>query len=171
MTGGLEGGPRPLRGARGSAPAFPPPLPPPLPRRRLDLRLGLCSERGARPANEDYAAAWLGEPGLGAGKGAIAALADGVGGARGGRVAAETAVRGLIDGMLGQSEARGVRRTAGRAIEALNGWLHAQGRADAALAGMGCTLTALVLRGRRMHVLHLGDSRAYRFRDGQLTRS
>jgi serine/threonine protein phosphatase PrpC len=174
MTGGLEGGPRPLRGARGSALVFPPPLPPPLPRTRLDLRFGLCSERGARPANEDYAAAWLGEPGLGAGpdsgKGAIAALADGVGGARGGRVAAETAVRGLIDGMLGQSEALGVRRTAGRAIAALNGWLHAQGRADAALAGMGCTLTALVLRGRRMHVLHLGDSRAYRFRDGQLTR-
>ncbi|RAI60007.1 bifunctional protein-serine/threonine kinase/phosphatase [Roseicella frigidaeris] len=134
------------------------------------MRLGLCSERGARPANEDYAAAWLGEPGRGAGKGAIAALADGVGGAKGGRVAAELAVRGLIDGLLGQSEALGLRRAAGRSIEALNGWIHAQARADAGLAGMACTLTALVLRGRRMHVLHVGDSRAYRFRDGVLTR-
>ena len=105
-----------------------------------------------------------------AGRGAIAALADGVGGAKGGRVAAELAVRGLIDGLLGQSEALGVRRTAGRAIEALNGWIHAKGRTDPDLAGMGCTLTAVVLRGRRMHVLHVGDSRLYRFRDGVLAR-
>ena len=35
---------------------------------------------------------------------------------------------------------------------------------------MGCTLTAVVLRGRRMHVLHVGDSRLYRFRDGVLAR-
>ena len=137
------------------------------PRGRLELRIGLCSERGARARNEDYAAAWLGEPGR---RGAVAALADGVGGAKGGRVAAELAVRGLIDGLLGQSEALGVRRTAGRAIEALNGWIHAKGRTDPDLAGMGCTLTAVVLRGRRMHVLHVGDSRLYRFRDGVLAR-
>ncbi|MCB4824375.1 bifunctional protein-serine/threonine kinase/phosphatase [Roseicella aerolata] len=140
------------------------PAPPP---GRLALRAGLCSERGARAHNEDYAAAWLGEPGR---KGAIAALADGVGGARGGRVAAELAVRGLIDGVLGQSEALGPRRTAGRAIEALNRWIHAKGQTDPALAGMACTLTAVVLRGRRVHVLHVGDSRLYRFRDGRLAR-
>ena len=79
----------------------------------------------------------------------IAAVADGVGGARGGRVAAETAVRGLIDGMLGQSEALPVHRRGGVAIEAMNSWIHATGRADPELAGMACTLTALVLRGRR----------------------
>jgi serine/threonine protein phosphatase PrpC len=137
------------------------------PRGRLELRVGICSERGGRPRNEDFAAAWLGEAGR---RGAIAALADGVGGSKGGRVAAELAVRGLIDGLLGQSEALGVRRTAGRAIEALNGWIHAKGRTDPDLAGMGCTLTAVVLRGRRMHVLHVGDSRLYRFRDGMLAR-
>ncbi|MDO9708853.1 bifunctional protein-serine/threonine kinase/phosphatase [Paracraurococcus lichenis] len=136
-------------------------------RGRLELRVGLCSDRGPRPANEDYAAAWVGEPGR---REAIAALADGVGGAKGGRVAAELAVRGLIDGLLGQSQALGIQRTAGRAIEALNGWIHAKGQADPDLAGMACTLTAVVLRGRRMHVLHVGDSRLYRFRDGALAR-
>ena len=138
-----------------------------VPRGRLELRLGICSERGARPRNEDFAAAWLGEAGR---RGAVAALADGIGGARGGRVAAELAVRGLIDGLLGQSEALPVRRTAGCAIEAMNGWIHAKGRSDPELAGMGCTLTAVVLRGRRMHLLHVGDSRLYRFRDGLLAR-
>ena len=37
----------------------------------------------------------------------MAAVADGVGGAKGGRVAAELAVRMLFDGLLGQSEAIG----------------------------------------------------------------
>ncbi len=77
---------------------------------RLEVRAGFCSERGPRPRNEDYAAVWLGKPGRRALQGVIAAVADGVGGAKGGRVAAELAVRGLFDGLLGQSEALGVRR-------------------------------------------------------------
>ena len=138
------------------------------PRGRLELRVGICSERGGRARNEDFAAAWLGEPGR---RGAIAALADGVGGAKGGRVAAELAVRGLIDGLLGQI--RGARRPphrrpGDRGAERLDPCARARPTRD--LAGMGCTLTAVVLRGRRMHVLHVGDSRLYRFRDGVLAR-
>ena len=98
----------------------------------------------------------------------IAAVADGVGGARGGRVAAEMAVRGLIDGLTGQSEAIPVRRSAGVAITAINSWIHSLGKRDEALAGMATTLTAIVLRGQRMHVLHVGDSRLYRLRNEAL---
>jgi len=130
--------------------------------------VGLVSERGQRPRNEDYAGCWLGDRRRRSLHGVIAVLADGVGGAKGGRVAAETAVRGFMDGMLGQSEALGVRRSGAIAIEAINRWIHSVGRADAGLAGMACTLTALVLRGRRLHVLHVGDTRLYRLRDDQL---
>ncbi len=147
---------------------LPPPEPPPSAQGRLEVRLGLVSECGQRPRNEDYAACWLGDRRRRSLHGVIAVIADGVGGAKGGRVAAETAVRGFMDGMLGQSEAVGVRRSGGLAIEAVNRWIHAIGRADAELAGMACTLTALVLRGRRLHVLHVGDTRLYRLRDDQL---
>jgi PPM family protein phosphatase len=44
---------------------------------------------------------------------------------------------------------------------------------DTALAGMGTTIVALWIRGRRAHVAHVGDSRIYRYRKGglvQLTR-
>ena len=137
-------------------------------RGRIEVGVGVASERGRRAANEDFAACWTGDGARLSRRGVIAALADGVGGARGGRVAAELAVRGLIDGLLGQSEALPVRRSAGVAVAAVNRWVHALGRQDEALAGMACTLTAAVLRGRRLHVLHVGDTRLYRLRNGEL---
>jgi serine/threonine protein phosphatase PrpC len=135
----------------------------------LDLRCGFASEAGGRPANEDFAAIDLGTREQRAGFGAIAAMADGVGGAKGGRVAAETAVRGFIEACREQSETLGVRRIATGAIEAMNRWIYAIGRADPELAGMATTLTALVLRGRQAHWLHVGDCRLYRLRDERMT--
>lgn len=134
----------------------------------LRVQTGLCSETGRRERNEDFAAAVLEAPGRMTG--VVAALADGVGGAKGGRVAAELAVRSFLDGCLGQSEARDIRKTAARTVESLNRWIYAQGRFDGPFTGMACTLTGVVLRGRRLHVLHVGDTRLYRLRDGRLTR-
>jgi serine/threonine protein phosphatase PrpC len=43
-----------------------------------------------------------------------------------------------------------------------------QARADPALAGMGTTLTASIFDGDKLHLVHVGDSRGYLFRDGGL---
>jgi len=99
----------------------------------------------------------------------IAAIADGIGGANGGRVAAETAVRGFLDGFCDLPETMEVQRAGARIVSALNGWINTMGRQDPKLAGMGCTLTALVLRGRVAHLLHVGDTRAYRLSGNRLT--
>jgi serine/threonine protein phosphatase PrpC len=137
---------------------------------RLELRFGIATETGLREANEDYAAFYVGDPAEQARLGAVAVIADGVGGAAGGRVAAELAVRSFVDGHLGQNATLGIQRNSARTIEAFNSWAHAVGSRDPALAGMATTLTALVLRGRRVHVIHVGDTRAYRSRDGALDR-
>jgi serine/threonine protein phosphatase PrpC len=137
---------------------------------RLELRFGIATDAGPREANEDYAAFYLGSREQQAQLGAVAALADGVGGAKGGRVAAELAVRSFIEGHLGQTATLGIHRNSARTVEAFNSWAHATGRRDESLAGMATTLTALVLRGRRIHVIHVGDTRAYRWRDGRLDR-
>ncbi|MFN3514487.1 MAG: bifunctional protein-serine/threonine kinase/phosphatase [Phenylobacterium sp.] len=138
------------------------------PPNRLRVAVGLASEAGPRPRNEDFAAAVL-EP-ADRMTGVACALADGVGGALGGRVAAELAVRTVLDGYLGASETRGVRRTAAHALDCAHRWIRAQGRTDPNLSGMACTLTVAILRGRRLHVLHVGDSRLYRLREGRLMR-
>jgi len=135
---------------------------------RLELRFGYATDTGPRERNEDYAAFYAGSREQQARLGAVAAIADGVGGAKGGREAAELAVRSFIEGHLGQNETLGIQHNSARTVEAFNSWAHSIGRSDEKLAGMACTLTVLVLRGRQVHVIHVGDTRAYRWRDGRL---
>lgn len=132
--------------------------------------VGFASETGPRERNEDFAGAVFGFELPQPRRDVVAAIADGIGGAKGGRVAAETAVRGFLDGFFDLPETMEVRRAAARILNALNGWIQSQGQRDAKLVGMGCTFTALVLRGRVAHVLHVGDTRAYRLRSDRLTR-
>jgi serine/threonine protein phosphatase PrpC len=131
--------------------------------------VGFASNTGPRKHNEDFAGALLGSELPEPRQEVIAAIADGIGGAKGGRVAAETGVRGFLDGFCDLPETMEVQRAGARIVSALNGWINTMGRHDPNLAGMGCTLTALVLRGRIAHVLHVGDTRAYRLSRDRLT--
>ena len=131
--------------------------------------VGFASETGPRQRNEDFGGAVFGWE-LPKPRGdVVAAIADGIGGAKGGRIAAETAVRGFLDGFCDLPETMEVRRAAARVLNSLNRWIYSEGHRNAEAAGMGCTFTALVLRGRIAHVLHVGDSRAYRLRGDRLT--
>src|ERR1700733_11854467 len=108
---------------------------------------GFFSEAGARPDNQDFAGAVFGWELSPPRPDVVAVLADGIGGAKGGRVAAETAVRGFLDGFCDMPPAMPVQRAASIIIASLNGWIYGQGHRDAALAGMGTTFTAIILRG------------------------
>jgi serine/threonine protein phosphatase PrpC len=131
--------------------------------------VGFSSKTGPRQANEDFAGALIGAELPEPRQEVIAAIADGIGGAKGGRVAAETAVRGFLDGFCDLPETMEVQRAGARIVSSLNGWINSLGRQDPALTGMGCTFTALVLRGRVAHLLHVGDTRAYRLSRDRLT--
>lgn len=130
--------------------------------------IGFCTDIGKRQENQDFGAAMSGPAGHLARHGVVAAVADGVGGHKGGRVAAEAAVHALLDGYLGAPRTLGIQQACARAVEAVNRWISTQGRIDPDLEGMACTLTALVLKERRIHLIHIGDSRLYRLRDGRL---
>src|SRR6201997_99913 len=130
--------------------------------------VGFHSATGPRPDNEDFAGAVFGSE-LAEPRGdVVAAIADGIGSAKGGRIAAETAVRGFLDGFCDLPETMEVLRAVAKIVNALNGWINSMGRQDPGLAGLGCTFTALVLRGRVAHLLHVGDTRAYRFSGDRL---
>jgi serine/threonine protein phosphatase PrpC len=135
----------------------------------VQAQVGFASKTGPRKQNEDFAAALYGAELPEPRQEVVAAIADGIGGAKGGRTAAETAVRGFLDGFCDLPETMEVQRAGAKIISALNGWINTLGRQDPKLAGMGCTFTALVLRGRLAHLLHVGDTRAYRLSRDRLS--
>jgi len=136
----------------------------------LAIQAGYCSLQGRRADNQDFGG--YTEPGarelyL---RGAVAAVADGMGGAKGGRVAAETAVRNFIDAYYSLPETLSAEQRAARALTSCNAWIHAIGQRDADLAGMATTFSALLLHQRQAHLIHVGDSRIYRLRGDSLER-
>ncbi len=135
----------------------------------VKVSVGFVSETGPRKRNEDFAGAVFGPELPEPRRDLVAAIADGIGSTKGGREAAEIAVRGFLDGFCDLPETMEVRRAAAIVLNALNGWIHSQGARDPGLSGMGCTFTALVLRGRIAHVLHVGDTRAYRLSRDRLS--
>lgn len=135
----------------------------------VQASVGFSSKTGLRKDNQDFAGAVIGAELPQPRQEVVAAIADGIGGARGGRTAAETAVRGFLDGFCDLPETMEVQRAGAKIISALNGWINSLGRQDPELAGMGCTFTALVLRGRVAHLLHVGDTRAYRLSGDRLS--
>lgn len=134
----------------------------------LHVGVGYATHQGGRAENEDYAACYVGPPRRELTIDLVAALADGMGGAKGGRTAAEMAVRGFIEACLGLPPTLGVARIGALAANSVNRWIHTLGRSDPDLNGMACTLSALVLCGRTTHLVHVGDSRIYRLRDNEL---
>lgn len=96
-------------------------------------------------------------------KGLVVAVADGISSSSVSAVAAETAVKSLLTDYFCTSDSWPVRTAAQRVIAAVNSWLHAQGQSgghpDEPDHGYVCTLSALVLKGRAAHILHVGDSR------------
>ncbi len=108
-----------------------------------------------RPANEDALFA----------RAPLFAVADGMGGARAGEVASGIVVETLQEGMpdSGSEEERLVEL-----VRDANRRIHRLARDDEKRAGMGTTLTAAYVGDGSVSFAHVGDSRAYRFRDDEL---
>jgi serine/threonine protein phosphatase PrpC len=136
---------------------------------RLQIAAGFATAKGPRADNQDFGAVHIGPPSEQALHGMVALVADGVSGSKAGRIASELAGRTFIDAYVDQNPLKGVAAAGVAALTGYNRWLHAKGRSDPEMAGAATTFTALVMRGREATVLHVGDSRAWHFRDGVLT--
>jgi len=134
----------------------------------LNIALGHASLTGPRERNEDYCGVATPEGQELENKGVIVAVADGIGGHKGGREAAEYTVRGLLADYFATPDTWAVPHAIETVTSALNRWVIAEGSRNAELAGMATTLSALVLRGTRFYTAHIGDSRIYRLQAGVL---
>jgi PPM family protein phosphatase len=124
----------------------------------LVLRYAARSDRGlVRTNNEDsvYAGARL------------LALADGMGGHAAGEVASQLVIAALAH--LDDDEPGGdLLAKLDAAVRSGNAAIAAQVEMEPDLEGMGTTLTAILFDGNRIGLVHIGDSRGYLLRDGEL---
>jgi PPM family protein phosphatase len=100
-------------------------------------------------------------------KGIIAIVADGVGGNLGGKKASETAVEVIREHYMKASA--DVISALSQAIEIANSSIYTLSGKNEQFRGMATTCTALVLEDEKGFVGHVGDSRAYLFRNGDFT--
>jgi PPM family protein phosphatase len=108
-----------------------------------------------RNANED---AYFAQP-------PVFAVADGMGGAQAGEVASQLAAESFEAVSRGEESPEAYLRAIAKTA---NARIHQLAQADESRSGMGTTLTAALVEDDEIGVAHVGDSRAYLFRDGQL---
>src|SRR5262245_39402830 len=116
----------------------------------LGKSTGLSHPGRRRRRNED---AWVCHPPL-------FAVADGMGGARGGEIASRVAATALGETVDGSGEARVVAL-----IQEANRQVYERAREDSDASGMGTTITVALFENGIVSIGHVGDSRAYLIRD------
>jgi protein phosphatase len=128
----------------------------------LDLA-ALTDVGTTRPHNEDACAAWLEAPDL-----AVLVVADGVSLGEAGEVASSLAVEAVQRAFREEAATSPGGQRLYRAVQQANIEIYDKAVAVPELRGMSTTLTAAVVDGDQLTVVHVGDSRLYLLREGRL---
>ncbi|MHA6138301.1 protein kinase domain-containing protein [Pseudomonas mohnii] len=132
----------------------------------LQLSFAEASAIGPREENQDALRLVTPAPALAASKGYLFAIADGVSQCADGGLAARSTLQALALDYYATPETWGVAQALDRLLLAQNRWLQANGGGQPLLT----TVSALVMRGRRFTLAHVGDCRVYRWHADQLQR-
>jgi len=131
----------------------------------LQLRFGHASITVPGKSNEDfYGIVTVREEPEAQSRGIAVAIADGVSGSGGGRLASETTVRSLLRDFYGAPVSWNTAPTIDKVLRSVNDWLAAENARNPELEGVVSTLTMMLFKGNYYHLAHVGDTRAYRKR-------
>ena len=137
---------------------------------KLKVRVGQFSDKGVKAENQDS---------LGFSvpsnlvtletKGVACALADGISSSAAGKQASQACVTGFISDYFSTPDSWSVKQSGGKVLTAINTWLHGQSNQyKDASRGLASTFSAMVIKSTTAHLFHVGDSRIYLYRDGEL---
>ena len=137
---------------------------------QLKVSIGGYSSAGIKPENQD-AINYSIPKDLSIGtKGIVAVLADGVSSSEEAKQASNTAVSNFIEDYLSTPDTWSTKKSCQQVISAINSWLYKQGSfLENELRGWVTTFDAIIFKSTSIHIVHIGDSRVYRLRDGELT--
>ena len=138
------------------------------------LTLGSLTHVGMKRSNNQDAFCALAGSNAPAGTQALLAVADGMGGHKGGEVASNMTINGLVGRLTtgttpntDRSDPNQLKSQLNAAVTDINAEVN-QAAKQPQTQGMGTTLTAAVISGAQMILAHVGDSRAYVLRKGEL---
>lgn len=136
---------------------------------QLQVNAGQYSDKGLKEQNEDACGIQVPQEPWLTSKGIACVIADGVSASAGGRQASEACVQGFLSDYYSTPESWTVKTSGQRILGALNRWLHGQGHhAYGGGHGMITTCSVLVIKSSTAHLFHVGDTRIYRLRGGEL---
>jgi protein phosphatase len=135
----------------------------------MKLEIGSRSDVGCvRKINEDALGMSRSDDARVAGRGELFLMADGMGGHTSGEVASRLAVESVLRSFSVWTGGDAQAALVG-AVQQANAEIYAQSGAEqSGPARMGTTLVGALVRGNELHVINVGDSRAYRLRSGRL---
>jgi len=136
---------------------------------RLKVSTGVYSDKGIKADNEDsYGSKIPDEPQL-THKGLAIAIADGMSGCEDGKQASQCCVISFLSDYYSTPDTWTVKNAGQKILSATNSWLYSQGhRHFESNKGLVSTLSILVCKSTTGHIFHIGDSRIYRLRKGNL---
>ena len=136
---------------------------------QLRVSHGQDSRAGVKDSNDDCVGIRVPEEPELSTKGIAAVIADGVSSAEAGKHAAEICVQGFLNDYYDSPEAWAAKSAGHRVLRALNRWLYGLGQNFVASErGYVTTFSGLVLKSSTAYIFHVGDTRIWRLRDGQL---
>ncbi|WAK00513.1 bifunctional protein-serine/threonine kinase/phosphatase [Methylobacter sp. YRD-M1] len=136
---------------------------------KLRISLGHASDKGIKADNEDFFGALVPEEPQLTYKGIAVAIADGMSSSDAGKQASHCCVVGFLEDYYSTPDSWSVIHAGQKILSATNSWLYSQGQARYASArGLVSTLSICVFKSTTAHVFHIGDSRLYRLRKGNL---
>ena len=134
--------------------------------RELQITVGQFSDKGRKPANQDFHGVLIPNEPLLSSKGVAIVLADGISSSDVSQVASESAVKSFLTDYYCTPESWSVKTSAQRVLAATNSWLYSQTRRSQHAydkdKGYVCTVSAMVLKSTTAHIFHVGDARIYR---------
>lgn len=140
--------------------------------KQMIVDYGASSKAGRNPVNQDAEGGRIPEAPALSSKGAAFAIADGISSSDVSDQASQVAVSRFLEDYYHTPIEWSVKSSVQHVLLAINSWLNAQTfrsphRFDKN-RGFVCTFSAIVIKSRRVHIFHLGDTRIYRVRAGNI---
>lgn len=133
----------------------------------LDITIGQFTDRGGKPTNQDSCGVRIPDKNLLTTKGIAIAIADGISSSEHSRDASKACVSGFLADYFSTPETWSVKKSVQQILTALNRWLYNQGEnGENYHHGHITTLSAIILKSTTAHIIHVGDSRIFRLREG-----